>query len=130
MLMMNAFVAILWEDCRIKVSCNRSSSKSILEIHPWSIGACRAVWVPGQDLATPHLMRNCGKRILSLDCTLYVRLCVPHLSRKITYLVIVSGTNASPVSVSHHESPSYFFAMVGDHVSSHPVLVIRAHDSK
>ena len=26
------------------------------------IGACRAVWVPGQDLAMPHLMRNCGKR--------------------------------------------------------------------
>ena len=25
-----------------------------------TIGACRAVWVPGQDLATPHLMRNCG----------------------------------------------------------------------
>ena len=80
------------------------------------IGAYRAVWVPGQDLATPHLMRNCGKCILSLHCTLYVRLCVPHLSRKITYLVMVSGTNASPVSVSHHESPSHFFAMVGDHV--------------
>ena len=30
------------------------------------IGACRALWVPGQDLATPHLMRNCGKHILSL----------------------------------------------------------------
>ena len=25
-----------------------------------AIGACRAVWIPGQDLATPHLMRNCG----------------------------------------------------------------------
>ena len=23
------------------------------------IGACRAVCVPGQDLATPHLMRKC-----------------------------------------------------------------------
>jgi len=23
-----------------------------------SIGACRAVWVPGQDLATVHLMCN------------------------------------------------------------------------
>ena len=89
------------------------------------IGACRAVWVPGQDLATPpHLMHNCGKRILSLHCMLYVRLCVPHLSRKFTYLVMVSGTNASPVSVPHHESPSHFFAMVGDHVSSRPVLVI------
>ena len=41
-----------------------------------SISACRAVWVPGQDLATPHLMCNCGKRILSLHCTLYVCLCM------------------------------------------------------
>ena len=39
------------------------------------IGTCRAVWVPGQDLATPHLMCNCGKCILSLHCTLYVSLC-------------------------------------------------------
>ena len=38
-----------------------------------SIGACRAVWVPGQDLGMLHLMRNCGKRILSLHCALYVR---------------------------------------------------------
>ena len=40
-----------------------------------SIGTCRAVWVPGQDLATPHLLHNCGKHILSLHCTLYVHLC-------------------------------------------------------
>ena len=40
------------------------------------IGTCRAVCVPGQDLATPHLMRNCGKHILSLHCTLYVHQCV------------------------------------------------------
>ena len=39
------------------------------------IGACRAVWVPRQDLATLHLMCNCRKRILSLHCTLYIRLC-------------------------------------------------------
>ena len=39
------------------------------------IGACRAVWVHGQDVATPHLMCNCRKHILSLHCTLYVRLC-------------------------------------------------------
>ena len=39
------------------------------------IGTCRAVWVPGQDLTTPHLIRNCGKCILSLHCTLYVSLC-------------------------------------------------------
>ena len=43
--------------------------------------------------------------------------------QEITYLVMVSGTNASPVSVSHHESPSHF-DMVGDHVSLRPVLVI------
>ena len=36
------------------------------------IGDCRAVWVPGQDLATPHMMCNCRKRILSLHCMLYV----------------------------------------------------------
>ena len=40
------------------------------------IGTCRAVRVPGQDLAMPHLTRNCGKHILSLHCTLYVRLCM------------------------------------------------------
>ena len=28
----------------------------------------------GQNLATPRLMRNCGKRILSLHCMLYVHL--------------------------------------------------------
>lgn len=36
-----------------------------------SIGACRAVW----DLTMPHLICNCGKRILSVPCTLYVLLC-------------------------------------------------------
>ena len=39
------------------------------------IGACRAVWVPGQDLATPHLMRNCGKRILSSLYTVHMSVC-------------------------------------------------------
>ena len=34
-----------------------------------SIGTCRAVWVPGQDLATLHLMHNCRKSILFLHCT-------------------------------------------------------------
>ena len=47
------------------------------------IGGCRAVWVPGQDLATPHLMHNCRKRILSLRCMLYVHLCV----RKCAYSI-------------------------------------------
>ena len=40
-----------------------------------TIGACGAGWVSGQDLATPHLIRNCGS-VLSLHCTLYVRLYV------------------------------------------------------
>ena len=39
------------------------------------IGACRAAWVPGQDLAMPNLMRNCINSILSLYCTLYACLC-------------------------------------------------------
>ena len=64
------------------------------------IGACRAVWVPRQDLAMLHLMRNCRKRILSLHCMLYVRPC----KRKHAY-AIYRGLEAC-------------------HVSSRPVLVI------
>ena len=30
---------------------------------PSCVSACRAVWVPGQDLAALHLMHNCGKHI-------------------------------------------------------------------
>ena len=62
------------------------------------IGTCRAVWVPGQDLATPHLMGNCGKRILSLHCMLYIRLCThmlyagDHMS---LCLVLVIGVRMS-----------------------------------
>ena len=37
--------------------------KWLIFCKPRVIGACRAVWVPGQDLATLHLMRNCGKRV-------------------------------------------------------------------
>ena len=37
-----------------------------LDTYVMDIGACRALWVPGQDLAMPHLMCNCGKRIFSL----------------------------------------------------------------
>ena len=54
------------------------------------IGACRAVWVPGQDLAMPHLMRNCEKHILSLHCMLYIRLCVRKHAHAI-YEVFTSG---------------------------------------
>ena len=37
------------------------------------------MWVPGQDLATPHLMRNCRKHISLLHYTLYVRLCTRNM---------------------------------------------------
>ena len=37
-----------------------------LDTYVIDIGACRALWVPGQDLAMPHLMCNCGKHIISL----------------------------------------------------------------
>ena len=37
-----------------------------LDTYVMDIGTCRALWVPGQDLAMPHLMYNCGKRIFSL----------------------------------------------------------------
>ena len=37
-----------------------------LDTYVMDIGACRALWVPGQDLAMPHLMCNCGKHIISL----------------------------------------------------------------
>ena len=47
----------------------------MFDICPGTIGACRAVWVPGQDLAMPHLIRNC-RSVLSLHCRLYVRLYV------------------------------------------------------
>ena len=65
-------------------------------IHVITIGACRAEWVPGQILGTPHLMFDCGS-VLSLHCTLYIRLYV----RKHAY----AGLRAC-------------------RASSHPVLVI------
>ena len=37
-----------------------------LDTYVIDIGTCRALWVPGQDLAMPHLMCNCGKHIISL----------------------------------------------------------------
>ena len=40
------------------------------------IGACRAVWVPGQDLATPDLMRNCNVFFHYTVRYTYVRACV------------------------------------------------------
>ena len=55
-----------------------------------AICTCRAVWVPGQDLATLDLMRNCGKRILSPHCTLYVCLCTYMLMLVTTCLSVRS----------------------------------------
>ena len=41
-----------------------------------SIGTCRAVWVPRQALAMPHLIRNFEKHyFVTIHCTLYVCLC-------------------------------------------------------
>ena len=59
----------------------------------WAHRRLQSCTVPGQELAMPHLMCNCGKRTLLLHCTPYVRLCTHML-------------------------------YAGDHVSSHPVLVI------
>ena len=39
------------------------------------ISACRAVWVFGQELAIPHLIRNCGKCI----CHYTVRYTYTHM---------------------------------------------------
>ena len=68
-----------FEISELNSSCMRNDSPNCtLQIIMWyhrCIGTSRAVWVPGQDLATRHLMRNCGKRILSLHCALYVCLC-------------------------------------------------------
>ena len=81
-----------------------------------TIGACRAVWVPGQDLATLHLMHNCGKRILSLHCTLYVRLCTHMLyaaDRVSSHPILVIwvwnnlGLQA-PMSITKYETRLYF----------------------
>ena len=58
---------------------NRRAPSSILilwwqsQLNRVAIGTCGAEWVPVQNLATPHLMRNCGS-VLSLHCMLYVRL--------------------------------------------------------
>ena len=44
-----------------------------LDTYVMDIGACRALWVPGQDLALPHLMCNCGKCIFHYTvCYRYV----------------------------------------------------------
>ena len=59
-----------------KQSVRDYATEVINFIDPSHISTCRAVWVPGQDLATLHLTRNCGKRILSLQCTLYIHLCM------------------------------------------------------
>ena len=58
----------------------------------YTIGACRAVWVPRQDLATPGFDEQL-QHILSLHCTLYLRPCV----RKHAY-TIYRGLGASHMS--------------------------------
>ena len=61
------------------------------------IGTCRAVWVPGQDLAMPHLMRNCGKCILSLHSLYAIGTSVLRMHRP---RVFASG----PCDMSAHDS--------------------------
>ena len=53
-------------------------------------------------LATPHLMRNCGKRILSLYSTLYVRLrvCKHAYAIWLVTMCLASG----PHDMSTHDS--------------------------
>ena len=68
-------------------------------IYGISIGACRAVQVPGQDLAAPHLMCNYRKRILSLHCMLYVRLCTHMLYRGLTRGFVGKVDSASLIYV-------------------------------
>ena len=64
-----------------------------------NIGACRAEWVPGQNLVTPHLMRNCGSA-LPLHCTLYIRLYVRLYVRKHAYAGLrVRRASSHPVLV-------------------------------
>ena len=61
-----------------------------------SIGTCRAVWVPREDLAMPHLMHNCGKCILSL----YVRLCMC----KNAWICYIGVFTSGPRNMSTHDS--------------------------
>ena len=69
-----------------------------------SIGACRPVWVPRQDLASPHLMCNSEKRILYLHITLYMYICVcisMHMLATCIYMgVFMSGSR----DMSTHDS--------------------------
>ena len=46
------------------------------------IGASRAVWVSGQDLATPHLIRNCRKRIC------HYTICYTYVCTHICYMLV------------------------------------------
>ena len=45
-----------------------------VQVEHYIIGAWRAVWVPGQDLATPHLMRKAY--FVTKLYMQYVHLCV------------------------------------------------------
>ena len=64
-----------------------------------TIGACRAVWVPGQDLAMPHLIAQLRKRILSLHplYAIYIRLCVRKHDRPRVFA-------SAPRDMSMHDS--------------------------
>ena len=63
--------------CSIRYTWPTSSMKHVAKFYAAvNIGACRAVWVPSQDLATLYFMCNYGKCILSQNCALSIHLCV------------------------------------------------------
>ena len=83
------------------------------------IGTCRAVWVPGQDLAMLHLMCNCGKRICHYTvhymyvsahiCCMLVTMCLCVWSSwyeyawfKITWVVPRSARACRRLCIVHH----------------------------
>ena len=63
------------------------------------IGACRAVWVPGQELGMPHLMCNCRKHILSLHCIHYMYVCAC-----ICYVLVTRVFASGPRDMNTHVS--------------------------
>ena len=66
--------------------CVQKGNLSVLSL-VLVIGACRAVWVPGQYLATPHLMHNCGKNNYFVT-TLYAIRTSVHI-RKHAYTIYI-----------------------------------------
>ena len=62
------------------------------------IGACRAVWVHGQELAMPHLMCNCRKRF----CLYTVRFL--YVCARKCYVLVTRVFAFGPRDMSTHDS--------------------------